>query len=130
MQLNLAPTVGSKGRTTLQLEFAAIATDARTGIRGGGWGWCGCRLGGDWCRRWRTTTTDSRGYLGRLCRQIGHGSLQLETAVVESEHLQRRWLARYQWNLRRGISFSTSGSRTELEGEVQDKLEAQLEVHF
>lgn len=77
-----------------------------------------------------TTTTDSRGYLARLCKRIGKGQLQLETAVVEAEHLQRRWLARYQWNLSRGASFSTSGSRTELEGTVQDKVEASLELHF
>ncbi|MBX3168891.1 MAG: hypothetical protein KF760_15890 [Candidatus Eremiobacteraeota bacterium] len=77
-----------------------------------------------------TTTTDSRGYLARLCKRIGRGELQVETAVVESEHLQRRWLARYQWNLTRGASFSTSGSRTRLEGTVQDKVEATLEVHF
>lgn len=94
-------------------------------------GWVATPEWGGWSARGElTTTTDSHGYLGRLCRRVGHGSLQLETAVVESEHLQRRWLARYQWNLSRGTSFSTSGSRTEVEGEVQDKLEAQLEVHF
>ncbi|MBS2038404.1 hypothetical protein JST97_25725 [bacterium] len=79
-----------------------------------------------------TTTSDSRGYLARLCKRLGRGQLQIETAVTENEHLQRRWLARYQWKLGRNASFSTSGSRTflESEGEVQDKVEANLEVHF
>lgn len=79
-----------------------------------------------------TTTSDSHGYLARLCKRVGRGQLQIETAVTENEHLQRRWLARYQWKLSRTASFSTSGSRTfyELEGESQDKVEANLEVHF
>lgn len=77
-----------------------------------------------------TTTSDSRGYLARLCKKVGRGQFQVETGVLESDHLQRRWLARYQWNLARGTSFSTTGSRTELEGAVQDKVEASLEVHF
>lgn len=79
-----------------------------------------------------TSTTDSHGYLARLCKRVGRGQLQIETAVVENEHLQRRWLARYQWRLGQTASFSTSGSRTfyEVEGESQDKVEANLEVHF
>ncbi|MFN8612410.1 MAG: hypothetical protein U0931_32995 [Vulcanimicrobiota bacterium] len=75
---------------------------------------------------------DHHGYLARVCKRLGRGQLQLETAVTESEHLQRRWLARYQWRLNQTASFSTSGSRTfyPAEGEVQDKVEANLEVHF
>lgn len=94
-------------------------------------GWLATPERSGWSARGElTTTSDSRGYLARLSKRIGRGQLQVETSVVESEHLQRRWLARYQWNLAQGTRFSTTGTRTEWEGIVQDKVEASLEVHF
>lgn len=70
-------------------------------------------------------------FTARLRGQVGPGQLLLETEQKQSEHWQRRWLTRYQWELAgHTVSAQAGRSWNEVNPNYQDQIEAKWEVHF